>query len=91
MAKNDYVRARVNVGLKEQAEAILKERGLTMSAAILMMLRQVVNQGKLPFPVEGSLKLNERAQKICDALDRGEGGQVTEPGNSQALFERLGV
>lgn len=91
MAKTDYVRSRVSVELKEQAEAILHAEGFTMSQAITMMLRQVVNQGKLPFPIEGSLKLNARAQAICDAHDRGEGGPVTQHENSQALFESLGI
>lgn len=90
MAKTEYVRARVNVGLKEQAEAILKAEGHTMSSAITMMLRQVVNQGKLPFPIEGALKLNARAQAICDALDRGE-IEVKQHENSQALFKSLGI
>lgn len=90
MAKTDYVRARVDIDLKNKAQEILEEQGFTMSQAIHMMLRQVVIQGKLPFPVEGSLKLNARAQAICDANDRGE-GTVTVHENSQSLFKSLGI
>jgi DNA-damage-inducible protein J len=90
MAKTDYVRARVDLELKNQAQAILEAEGFTVSSAITMMLRQVVLQGKLPFPVGGSLKFNARVQAACEASDRGE-GEVTAYENSAAFFESLGI
>lgn len=90
MPKEATVRSRIDSELKEQSERILAEQGFTMSQAITMMLRQVVIQGRLPFPIEGSLKLNPRAQAICDAHDRGE-VVVTQHANSQELFKSLGI
>lgn len=90
MRKETYVRARVTTELKNEAEKILNDQGFTMSTAISMMLRQVVNQGKLPFPVEGSLKLNVRSQAVCDAVDAGT-MLLTEHQDTQSLFKSLGI
>lgn len=90
MAKTEVVRARVETELKEQAEKILTEEGFTMSSAISMMLRQVVYQGKLPFPIEGSFKLNARSQAVADAMDRGE-MPTQRFANSAELFKSLGI
>lgn len=89
MAKTEYVRARVDLELKNEAEKILNEQGFTMSSAIMMMLRQVVNQGTLPFPIEGALKLNARSQAVSDAVDRGEG--LTKFKNSEEMFRALDI
>lgn len=90
MAKTEYVRARIETELKEQAQEILEAQGFTMSNAITMMLRQTVIQGKLPFSIEGSLKLNARAQAVSDAVARGE-VKVTQYESSKDLFESLGI
>ena len=90
MAKTEYVRARIDSNLKEQAEKILKEQGLTMSSAIIMLLRQVVIQQKLPFTLVGSLVPNARTQAAMDALDRGE-MPTMQFESSATLFEHLGI
>jgi DNA-damage-inducible protein J len=90
MAKTAVVRARIDVETKEQAEAILAGYGFTMSHAITMMLRQVVIQGKVPFSLEGVMKLNARSQAVSDAVDRGE-IPVTRHESSAAFFESLGI
>jgi DNA-damage-inducible protein J len=51
MGKTQTVRARIEPGLKRDAEAVLKKIGLTSSEAITLFLTQVkLNQG-LPFAV----------------------------------------
>ena len=50
--KTEVVRARVETDLKAQANAVLADSGLEMSAAIRLFLRQVVKAGGLPFPVK---------------------------------------
>lgn len=90
MAKTEYVRARIDSGLKKQAEEILEAQGFTMSSAIIMMLRQVVIQNKLPFPIEGSLVPNARTMAVMDAIDSGE-MPTMKFGSSAELFEHLGI
>lgn len=51
MAKDANVFARVDAGMKEQAEGILSQLGLPMSNAINLFLNQVVLRRGLPFDV----------------------------------------
>lgn len=51
MAKDANVFARVDAGMKEQAEGILSQLGLPMSNAINLFLNQVVLRRGLPFEV----------------------------------------
>ena len=44
---NLYVRVEPNV--KAQAEAVLEKLGISMSAAISIFLKQIVERGRLPF------------------------------------------
>lgn len=91
MAKDDYVRARVDKELKEKAEAIFTEMGITMSGAILMMLRQTVLQNKLPFTIEGAPTPNARVRASMEARDREGDAGVTTHGSSQEFFNALGI
>ncbi|HWB48430.1 MAG TPA: type II toxin-antitoxin system RelB/DinJ family antitoxin [Stellaceae bacterium] len=49
MSKTETVRARVEPGLKRDAEAVLKKIGLTPSEAITLFLTQVKLTNGLPF------------------------------------------
>lgn len=51
MGKTETIRARVEPGLKRDAEAVLKKIGLTPSEAITLFLTQVKLTKGLPFPV----------------------------------------
>ena len=51
MAKTETIRARVEPGLKRDAEAVLKKIGLTPSEAITLFLTQVKLTKGLPFPL----------------------------------------
>lgn len=55
--KTDVVRARIEAGLKAEAEAVLAESGLEMSDAIRLFLRQLVRVGGLPFPVKSDTRV----------------------------------
>jgi addiction module RelB/DinJ family antitoxin len=90
MKKETYVRARVTIELKDEAEKILNAEGFTMSTVISMMLRQVVNHGKLPFPLDGALRLNAKSQAVCDAVDAGT-IMLTEHKDSASFFKSLGI
>lgn len=52
MAKTANVFARVEPGVKEQAERILEQLGIPMSNAVSMFLRQIVLQNGIPFDMK---------------------------------------
>ena len=51
MAKETTVRARIDETLKEEAETVLKELGITTSQAINIYFSQIVLRQGLPFEV----------------------------------------
>lgn len=71
--KTAFIRARTEPGLKERAEAILHELGLTPSAAINMFYRQIVLRQSLPFdvalPGEATLEAMEDARSGRDLIE----------------------
>ena len=70
MARTANVFARVEPGVKEQAEKVLDELGISMSNAVGMFLRQVVLQRGIPF----EMKLPERAPLAYGSSGRNEKG-----------------
>ena len=51
MAKETTVRARIDETLKEEAETVLKQLGITTSQAINIFYNQIVLRQGLPFDV----------------------------------------
>ncbi len=51
MAKSEMIRARVEPGLKHEAEAVLGKLGMTPTEAITLFYKQVTLYRGLPFPV----------------------------------------
>ena len=45
------VQIRMDAALKKETEATLKSMGLSMSTAIHLFCKQVVNQGRIPFEI----------------------------------------
>jgi DNA-damage-inducible protein J len=80
MAKTEMIRARVEPELKEAAEAVLKELGLTPTEAIRLFYKQVTLKHGLPFPVE--LPNDETREAMCETL---EGRHLTEWDDLEAL------
>jgi DNA-damage-inducible protein J len=52
MEKNDFIRARTNKSLKQEASAILDTIGLNMTDAINLYLKQITLYNGLPFEVK---------------------------------------
>ena len=52
MAKTDMIRARVEPGLKREAEAVFSWLGLSPTEAIRLFYKQVALQHDLPFAVK---------------------------------------
>jgi DNA-damage-inducible protein J len=51
MSKTKMIRARVEPGLKQDAEAVLHKLGITPTEAITLFYKQVTLYRGLPFPV----------------------------------------
>jgi len=55
---------RMDEGLRKEADAILEELGLNMSAAVNIFIRQLVRQGGLPFvPTLGAAQTAETKRR----------------------------
>lgn len=69
MAKTATITVRLDEDLKNEAQAVLEGMGIPMSLAVEMLLRQVVERGKLPFNV-GSDGDDEAAQAERERRER---------------------
>ena len=84
MANTSAVYARIDTGLKENAEAILSQLGISPSSAIQMLYSQIVLTRGLPLnlhlpaskPVSiggmGQAELDDQLQKGMDSLKTGK-------------------
>jgi len=80
MSKTEMIRARVEPDLKQAAESVLKELGLTPTEAITLFYKQVTLKQGLPFAVE--LPNAETRAAMQDAID---GRNLTEWEDLEAL------
>lgn len=86
MPANDYVRARIDPAIKNEAAAVLSSMGLTVSDACRMMLTRIAREKRLPF---GSEEPNEETRSAFEAIDRGEG--LHRAKDAEDLFKQLGI
>ena len=86
MAKTATTRARIEPAVKEEAERILSECGLSPSQGISLFYRQVILHHGLPFPVQS---FNTKTRRVLRNSERGV--SVREFDSAEALFEDLGV
>lgn len=54
---------RVDKDIKEQADALFDELGLSLTSAINVFLRQSVRRRKIPFEIESEYRPNEKTQQ----------------------------
>ena len=73
MARTETIRARVEPELKSEAEAILKEVGLSSSEAMRLFLYQIVRHRGLPFEVRIP---NAETLAVIEELEAGKGVSV---------------
>ena len=84
-AKTATARALLDPEVKEQAEAILKELGLSVSKSFELFYRQVIAQHGLPFELQVP---NEKTMRAIENSRQGKGKTYTSP---QELFDDLGI
>ena len=90
MARTSNVFTRVEPDIKNQAEAVLSQLGISMSSAVEMFLRQVVLQRGIPFemklptgkPIEAGALTKEQfdaeIQKGYDSIKNGRTYSATD-------------
>ena len=60
------IQVRMDSALKKETETALKSMGLSMSTAIHLFCRQVVNQGRIPFEIVAPSVPNAETRKVLD-------------------------
>jgi DNA-damage-inducible protein J len=84
MPKSAMIRARVEPDLKERAEAMLEELGLSPTTAITLFYRQVVQVQGLPFPVRMPNAATRRAMRDAET-----GRNLIRAGSMDELRSKL--
>lgn len=84
MAKTAYINARVDSGLKNKAQRILKDVGVNTTDAVSMFLCQVVLQQGMPFPVR---KPNAESLRAIRALRAGKFTRYS--GSTKDIFDAI--
>lgn len=69
MPANDYVRARIDPSIKNEAAAVLATMGLTVSDLCRIALTRVAYEKCLPFSLEIP---NEETKKAFESIDKRE-------------------
>ncbi|MBA7611004.1 Antitoxin DinJ [subsurface metagenome] len=83
--KTSTARALLDPEVKKQAEAILKELGLSVSKSFELFYRQVIAQRGLPFELHVP---NEKTRKAIEDSRQGKGKRFS---TAQELFDDLGI
>lgn len=85
MSSNDYVRARIDPAIKNEAAVVLAGMGLTVSDACRMMLTKIAREKRLPF---GTEEPNAESLAAIREIEEGRGVRFN---SAEALFEDLGI
>jgi DNA-damage-inducible protein J len=83
MAKTAMTHARLTPEVKRQAELILKELGISISAAQEVFYRQIIANHGIPFD------LRIPKDKTIQAMDDARKGKGTKYGTIKELFDDL--
>jgi len=86
MNKTSTVRARIEPDLKNKAEQVFRDLGLTTTQAITLFYRQVELRNGLPFDV---VIPNETTRRTFSDTDAGRNLVVCE--NADDMFRKLGI
>ena len=70
MPSTDYVRARIDPAIENEAATVLATLGLTVSDACRMMLTKIALEKRLPF---GTEEPNEASLAAIKEMDEGKG------------------
>jgi DNA-damage-inducible protein J len=86
MPANDFVRARIDPAIKDEAAKVLAAMGLTVSDVCRMALTRVAYEGRLPF---NDPEPNALTRETMDKADRGE--DLFQAKDAKDLFKQLEI
>ncbi len=86
MSANDYVRARIDPAIKNEAAAVLSQMGLTVSDACRMMLTKIALEKRLPFGTEVP---NEETRQALEMIEQRKALHYAK--DADDLFKQLGI
>ena len=86
MPANAFVRARIDETLKNEAAAVLAEKGLTVSDLVRITLTKVAKEKALPFDMRIP---NDITAGSIEASEQGKG--VKKAKDEKDLFDQLGI
>ncbi len=86
MTKSAQLNVRLEPEVKESAEAVFNELGITASQAVSMFFRQVSLQNGLPFEVK-----IPNAETVAALRDLEEGRDVQRYDSVEELFKDAGI
>jgi DNA-damage-inducible protein J len=86
MSKTSTIRARIQPDLKDKAEYIFRQLGLTTTQAITLFYKQVELRKGLPFDVAIP---NEITRQTLDDTDAGRNLVVCD--DAKDMFKKLGI
>ncbi|MBB1582486.1 type II toxin-antitoxin system RelB/DinJ family antitoxin [Serratia sp. OS31] len=92
MTRDSIVQARIDTNLKQRAEAVFKEMGMTVSEGIRMFLGRIVKEGTMPEELLNGSSANREQpcyQAYNDILSQLEYPE-TQRNYSQYKSEKLG-
>lgn len=72
MVKLVEVTLEINVELKEQAEKVFAENGLTLEEATILFFEETIRRGRLPFELNNDLREYIEKQPDTPASDNAE-------------------
>lgn len=86
MSKTEFIRARVEPDLKQMAEHILDELGITPTQAIRMLYKRIVRDQEWPL----ELKIpNAKTRHAMEETDKGI--SLIDSKDINDLFKKLGI
>ena len=86
MPANDYVSARIDPSIKNEAAAVLATMGLTVSDLFRIVLTRVAYEKCLPFSMEIP---NEETIKAFESIDKRENLHYAK--DADDMFRQLGI
>ena len=81
MAEMTNLNIRIDKDLKERAEAVFADMGMSMSTAFNIFVRQTLRQGKIPFEIYADLFYSDSNMRALDnsIKQAGQGKVVVKP------------
>ena len=86
MPASDFVRARIDPEIKNEAAKVLAAMGLTVSDVCRMALTRIAHERRLPF---NDPEPNALTRETMEKADRGE--DLFHAKDAEDLFKQLGI